>query len=173
MKLAELASLRFSYDVVGSTRFDETPPGYHRLEHRARIGVGEQVFRRASEALLTWRMHDKAGVRITATDSPAVIGTNSLGHLGVGGIGLSIPCRVVWTIDEPTRSGFGYGTLEGHPESGEESFLVTLEGEDVWLTVRSYSRPGTWYTRLGGPLARTGQNLVAHRYAKALTRLAA
>lgn len=40
MKLDDLAALRFSYDVVGSTRYDETPPGYHRLEYRTRIGAG-------------------------------------------------------------------------------------------------------------------------------------
>jgi uncharacterized protein (UPF0548 family) len=185
MKLEDLAELRFSYDVVGSTRYDETPPGYHRLEHRARIGAGNEVFARAGEALLNWRMHRAAGVPMTATDAPPRIGTNTLGRLGagilagrlrtlspLGRLGLPVPCRVVWTVDEPDRIGFAYGTLEGHPESGEESFVVTRESDGVYFTVRAYSRPATWYTRLAGPATRKAQTYAARRYANALQRLA-
>ncbi|TWD81794.1 uncharacterized protein (UPF0548 family) [Kribbella amoyensis] len=172
MKLTDLEQLRFSYTAVGSTRYDETPSGYHRMEHRALIGQGDQVFRRAGEALMSWKMHSAAGVRIKATDSPAVIGTNSLGRLGAGPIGVPVPCRVVWTVDEPDRIGFAYGTLPGHPETGEESFVVSREGDDIYFALRAYSRPATWYTRLSGPLGRAAQKLFAHRYAKALQRLA-
>jgi uncharacterized protein (UPF0548 family) len=35
------------------------------------------------------------------------------------GIGFKAPVRVVYVVDEPTRRGFAYGTLPGHPESGE------------------------------------------------------
>jgi len=172
MKLVDLAGRRFSYEAVGSTRFDETPPGYHRLELRTRIGAGDEFFRRAGEALMTWRMHARAGVRVKATDSPAVIGTNSLGRLGIGALGLPVPCRVVWVVDEPDRTGFGYGTLEGHPEAGEESFVVTREPDGIYFTLRAYSRPATWYARLGGPATRTAQSLFAHRYTNALRSLA-
>ena len=182
MKLEDLDQLRFSYDVVGSTRYDETPPGYHRLEHKARIGAGDEVFRRAGEALLNWRMHRIAGLPMTATDSPATIGTNSLGRLGAGMLvgrlrtavpgGLPIPCRVVWTVDEPDRIGFAYGTLEGHPESGEESFVVTREPDGIYFTIRAYSRPAAWYARLGGPVTRQAQLQAARRYARSLERLA-
>lgn len=184
MKLEDLAQLRFNYDVVGSTRYVETPPGYHRLEHRARIGDGDDVFRRAGEALLNWRMHRAAGLPMTA-DTPATIGTNSLGRLGpgmlisrlrtagLGGLaGLPVPCRVVWTVDEPDRIGFAYGTLEGHPASGEESFVVTREADGVYFTVRAYSRPATWYTRLAGPITSRAQQYTATRYTNALRRLA-
>ena len=171
MKLADLGGLRFSYDVVGSTRDHATPVGYHRLEYRESIGRGDEVFRRAVEALMSWKMHSKAGVRIQATDSPAVIGTNSLGRLGVGSIGIPVPCRVVWSVDEPDRVGFAYGTLTGHPESGEESFLITREGDEVFFTLLAYSRPGVWYTRLGGPVMRSAQAYAATRYANALKRL--
>jgi uncharacterized protein (UPF0548 family) len=167
MRLDDLPQLHFSYDVIGSTRFVETPAGYHRLEHRARLGAGDEVFRRAGEALLAWRMQRLAGVPFTA-EGPAAVGVNALGRLGP----LSIPCRVVWTVDEPDRIGFAYGTLEGHPESGEESFLVTREPDGIYFTVTAYSRPATWYARLGGPATRKLQGLAAKRYADALRRLA-
>ncbi|HEU4948091.1 MAG TPA: DUF1990 domain-containing protein [Kribbella sp.] len=172
MKLADLADRRFNYDVVGSSRFDRTPEGYHRLEHRIQIGTGDAVFHRAADDLMSWRMHNAAGLRIEATDTPPVIGTNSLGRVGIGPAALVVICRVVWIVREPDRVGFGYGTLQGHPESGEESFLVTRDGDDVWFTVRAYSRPAVWYTRLGGPLGRLGQTFFARRYAAALKRLA-
>ncbi|ADB30308.1 conserved hypothetical protein [Kribbella flavida DSM 17836] len=173
MKLADLADLRFSYDAIGATRYEETPPDYHRLDLRTRIGAGDEVFRKAGEAVTTWQMHRGAGMRIDATDTPAVIGANVLGRLGVGPLSLTIPCRVVWTADDDDHIGFAYGTLPGHPESGEESFLVTRDPDGVYFTLRAYSRPGAWYTRLSGPLGRSTQHLFARRYTQALQRLVA
>ena len=51
--------------------------------------------------------------------------------------GIATPCRVVYVIDEPSRRGFAYGTLPGHPESGEEAFIVEIdETDEVWFSVR-------------------------------------
>lgn len=181
MRLEELAGLQLTYDVVGSTRYVETPEGYHRLEYRQRIGVGDEVFHRAADALLGWKMQPAAGLPMTATDKTARLGSNSLGRLGPGlligrspldGIGLPVPCRVVWTVNEPDRIGFAYGTVQGHPESGEESFVVTRDPDGIYFTVRAYSRGATWYTRLAGPLTRKAQHYAARRYATALQRLA-
>ena len=184
MKLEDLADLRFNYDVVGSTRYDETPEGYHRLEHRERLGSGDEVFQRAGEALFQWRMQRTAGLPVTATDTPPRVGTDSLARLGPGlligrlrtlvpiaNLGLPVPCRVVWIVDEPDRIGFAYGTLQGHPESGEESFVVTRDPDGVYFTIRAYSRAATWYTRLAGPVTRMAQSYAARRYAAALRRL--
>ncbi|NOL45545.1 DUF1990 domain-containing protein [Kribbella sandramycini] len=175
---------RFNYDAIGSTRYDETPAGYHRLEHRARLGAGNEVFQRAGEALMTWRMQRRAGLPFTA-DGRADAGVNALGQLGVGMVvgrlrtavplalvGLPIPCRVVWTVEEPDRIGFAYGSLQGHPEAGEESFVVTREVGGIYFTVKAYSRAAAWYARLGGPATRTVQRLAARRYANSLRRLA-
>jgi uncharacterized protein (UPF0548 family) len=182
MRLEDLARLRFTYDEVGATQYDETPEGFHRLEYRERIGDGDEVFRRAADALLAWRMHRAAGIPVTATSTPPEVGTNSLGRLGPGmlipalrtrtQLGLPIPCRVVWVVDEPDRIGFAYGTLQGHPEAGEESFVVTRDAEGVHVTIRAYSRPATWYTRVTGPFTRKAQYYAAKRYAGALRRLA-
>jgi uncharacterized protein (UPF0548 family) len=172
MKLQDLADRRFSYDVVGSTARPElTPPGYHRLEHRTRIGDGDEVFLKAGEVLMSWQMHRAAGLRIEADRPRAEIGTNCLGRLGIGLIAMPVPCRVVWTVNEPNRIGFGYGTLQGHPESGEESFVVSREDDGIWFTVLAYSRPAGWYTRLSGPIGRLGQHFFANRYTAALQRL--
>ncbi len=76
----------------------------------------------------------------------------------LGPCALREPVRVVAVVDEPHRRGFAYGTRTGHPVSGEEAFIVhrTADGE-VWLTLRSLTRPvgvvGGWTF----PLARLAQ----------------
>jgi uncharacterized protein (UPF0548 family) len=79
------------------------------------------------------------------------------------------PVRVVYVIDEPTRVGFAYGTMPGHPASGEESFIVDKREDDsVWLTIRAFSRPSTFRFRLVWPIMRLQQNRFTQRYLKAL-----
>lgn len=79
------------------------------------------------------------------------------------------PVRVVYVIDEPTRKGFAYGTLEGHPESGEESWVIDQTDDgSVWLTVRAFSRPANWKWRLVSPLLRAQQNKYTQRYLRVL-----
>ena len=79
------------------------------------------------------------------------------------------PVRVVYVIDEPTRVGFAYGTMVGHPASGEESFIVDKRDDDsVWLSIRAFSRPSTWKYRLVWPVMRLQQKRFTQRYLKAL-----
>jgi uncharacterized protein (UPF0548 family) len=165
--------MSFTYEDVGATREDvaSCPPGYRRIHVRTRIGEGEGLFRRACEALLTWEMHRAAGFGMeTGAErvEPDVDVTVS-----VGGI-IKAPCRVVWTLDERRRVGWAYGTLEGHPESGEEAFLLDRTGDGtVWLTVAAFSRPAKWYTKAVGPATRGLQHAYARRCGAALRRLCA
>lgn len=70
---------------------------------------------------------------------------------------------------EVRRCGFAYGTCPGHPESGEEAFLVEWDTDDVvWLRVIAFSRPATWYVRLAGPAARGMQAFITRRYLRSL-----
>jgi uncharacterized protein (UPF0548 family) len=80
------------------------------------------------------------------------------------------PARVVYVIDEPDRKGFAYGTLPGHPECGEELFLVERKEDDsVWITIRSFSRPASWAWWLVYPVLRASQAFYTRRYLKALS----
>ncbi|MEU6573901.1 DUF1990 domain-containing protein [Streptomyces sp. NPDC046805] len=163
----------FTYEPVGATREHLTacPPGFHPLHVRTRIGEGERVFRRAAEALLTWEMHRAMGVGIDATAdraAPDVDVTVSLAGL------VKAPCRIVWTAEEPRRAGWAYGTLEGHPECGEEAFVVDRTGDGtVWLTVAAFSRPAKWYARAAGPAGRGFQHVYARRCGSVLRKLCA
>lgn len=155
----------FTYEPVGATRGSTYPDGFHHLEVRSRLGQGEAAFRHASDRLMTWRMHAGAGLRVASSADRVAVGGVVRCRLGP----LPIPCRVVWVVEEPDRVGFGYGTLPGHPEAGEEAFVVARDASGlVTLTVSAYSRPGLLLTRLAGPVGRLGQRLMIRRYAGAL-----
>ncbi|WP_112467684.1 DUF1990 family protein [Streptomyces triticisoli] len=162
----------FTYAEVGATREQgHCPPGFRSLHMRTRIGEGEEVFRRASEAVLTWEMHRALGLGIEASAERAAPGVDVT--LSVAGI-VRAPCRVVWTTEEARRVGWAYGTLPGHPESGEEAFVVDRTGDGtVWLTVTAFSRPARWYTRAAGPAARGFQHAYVRRCGVVLRRLCA
>ncbi|NQX13652.1 DUF1990 domain-containing protein [Microbacteriaceae bacterium VKM Ac-2855] len=79
------------------------------------------------------------------------------------------PVRVVYVIDEPDEVGFAYGTLAGHPESGEESFVVEKRADDsVWIVIRVFSKPSSRLYRLGAPVLRRVQKSITKKYLRAL-----
>ncbi|AWW37453.1 hypothetical protein ADL00_22315 [Streptomyces sp. AS58] len=162
--------MSFTYEDVGATR--ETgfcPPGFHPLHVRTRIGEGEAVFRRAAEAVSTWEMHRAIGVGVEATADRAAPGVDVT--MTLAGM-IKAPCRIVWTVSEYRRTGWAYGTLPGHPECGEEAFLVERTGDGtVWLTVSAFSRAAKWYARAGGAATRGLQQAYARRCGKVLRQL--
>lgn len=82
----------------------------------------------------------------------------------------AVPVRVVYVVDEPLRKGFAYGTLPGHPETGEESFIVEYRDDDsVWLTIRAFSRPSSWIFWVGYPIVRLMQSIYTARYERSLS----
>ncbi|MEU6306056.1 DUF1990 domain-containing protein [Streptomyces chartreusis] len=162
--------MSFTYDDVGATRERGfCPPGFHPMNVRTRIGEGEDVFRRAAEAVMTWEMHRTMGVGMeTAADRAAPDVDVTVTLAGV----IKAPCRVVWTVEEHRRTGWAYGTLAGHPECGEESFVVDRTGDGtVWLTVHAFSRAAKWYARAGGPATRGLQHAYARRCGNVLRQL--
>ena len=66
--------------------------------------------------------------------------------------------------------GFAYGTLPGHPESGEESFVVERRGGATFFTVSAFSKPVDPLARLAGPLGRVVQRSITRRYVNSLRR---
>jgi uncharacterized protein (UPF0548 family) len=62
--------------------------------------------------------------------------------LGVGPVHIVAACRVTVTIDIENVFGFTYATLPGHPEQGEESFVLRRDAEGViTFHVAATSRP--------------------------------
>ncbi|OBK77850.1 DUF1990 domain-containing protein [Mycobacterium sp. 1274761.0] len=165
MKLTDLATLQLSYSEVGATA-GPLPAGYHHVRESAVIGRGRARFDEAAAKVMRWGMLRGAGVRVEATTDVATIGSEVLVGLGP----LRAPCRVVYVIDEPDRRGFAYGTLPGHPESGEEMFAVRFDPatDEVRAEVVAFSRHATWWSRLGSPVTSLAQRVITARYMKAL-----
>jgi len=153
--------LDFTYPDVGATRGDVLPAGYSHLDVRTELGRGPEVFRRAVESLMTFRMHRAIPVKITASEPRAAEGVAVT--VTLAGF-VKAPCRIIWTEEGERAAGWAYGTLKGHPQAGEESFLVEHRADDsVWLVVRAFSRPGIPLARLAAPVVPLAQRLYARR----------
>jgi uncharacterized protein (UPF0548 family) len=169
----ELAGVPFSYPEVGATMSAQLPAGYVHTERRAVIGSGQQACDRAVAGLFSWRAQRGAGLRVHASGPADVAGTVVVLTAGLSWLGYDIPCRVVWARACGPERGFAYGTLPGHPVSGEESFLVGVTSDgDVEFTLRAFSRPATALVRLGGRASRAVQSLALDRYIAAMRRAA-
>lgn len=144
-----------SYGAVGATRSGERPPGFRHGDYAAAIGKGAQVWERAVEGLGCWAAHTGAGAQVFPADARLAQDETLLVLLHAGPIHVVAPCRVVYVVDEPGRFGFGYGTLPGHPEKGEEAFVVETDGDgSVTFKVTAFSRPAETLAKLGAPAAR-------------------
>ncbi|MGH1551574.1 DUF1990 domain-containing protein [Streptomyces sp. L7] len=138
---------------------------------RTRIGEGEKVFRRASEAVLTWELHRELGVGIEASAEKAAPGVDVT--VTLAGL-IKAPAASSGRWRNTAGSGWAYGTLPGHPECGEEAFVVDRTGDGtVWLTVSAFSRGAKWYARLGGPATRGLQHAYARRIGSTLRQMCA
>ncbi|POX40074.1 DUF1990 domain-containing protein [Streptomyces sp. Ru73] len=163
-----------TYPEHGATQHGPLPAGYDHLRVEVPLGHGRAVLDRAGEAITTFRMHRAAGVRIRAGAATAEPGVPVETRLGIGPLALAAPCRVVWSTYDSDRIGFGYGTLDGHPERGEECFVAELRPDgSVWFTVTAFSVPVRWYARLAGPLVPVFQRAYARHLGRTLRRLAA
>ncbi|MGG5259613.1 DUF1990 family protein [Phycicoccus avicenniae] len=166
-RAAALSALPLTYDgpgrLAGTSR-----PGFHTFSRSLVLdGVSMEA---AAEALLGWRAHTGAGLAVRASAprvDEGVVAELGLG-LTAGRVAPVAPVRVVDVVDEPGRRGFAYGTLPGHPEDGEESFVLeALPDGRVRFTVAATSRPASWPARVGGPVARAAQHWMAGRYLRA------
>ena len=165
MDLHAATRLPLTYSEVGATS-ERLPAGYQHIRRCAAIGRSRSFFEDAGDKVLHWGMQRGAGLRVAATTPVANVGTTLVMRLGP----LPVPCRVVYVLDEPQRRGFAYGTLRGHPETGEELFSVRIDPVDdtVYAEVIAFSRPATWWSKAGKPLAMVAQRFVTNRYLRAL-----
>ncbi|MCV7100654.1 DUF1990 family protein [Mycobacterium palustre] len=166
MDLGALEELPLTYREVGATADGRLPAGYHHQHVERQIGTGTERFERAADAVMHWGMQRGSGLRVQASSEVAVVDAVLVVRLGL----LPAPCRVVYVVDEPDIRGFAYGTLPGHPESGEERFVVRRDPSTsaVFAEVSAFSRPARWWSKAGGPLVRGAQRVIAGRYLRAV-----
>ncbi|MFT3900849.1 MAG: DUF1990 domain-containing protein [Gordonia sp. (in: high G+C Gram-positive bacteria)] len=165
-RVGRLRAAPFTYAEVGRTA-DGPVPGYRNFA-KSRV-LERRDFEQAADDLMRWQVQTRSGLRVWASDSPLREGTVVRMAMGVGPLALRIPCRVIYVVDEPDAKGFGYGTLPGHPESGEERFVLSRDSRGaLTLTISAFSRPQTRLSKLGGPVSRWLQDHMTDRYLRSL-----
>ena len=139
----------------------------------AREGTGEQysgvIFNEDGSPAAV--QEHRASETVFAEDGSPYIANGMTAVLKVpfGPLSVSAPVRIVYVIDEKKRVGFAYGTLHGHPQSGEESFVVEqLDDGSVWLFLRGFSQPSSALFRIASPVLRWQQSRFTKRYLRAL-----
>lgn len=167
-----------TYAEHGWSQRHRAPEGYRIARHRIAVGTGEQAYTALAEGIMTWQLHRLAGLRVDPATPRAAAGVRMASRFGLGPLRLRIPCEVVWAEEDlrsegRRRTGFGYGTLPGHPERGEESFVAVLEPDgSVRFELFAFSRHANWFFRAGAPVATACQRLATRRYLAAAHALA-
>ncbi len=174
--LAGQEELAWTYPEVGASNLP-APPGYDFDHQRAALGRGGAIFEAACAAIRQWRMFPPEWMAIHPPAPPVRPGqTVAVLARAFGGWWLN-SCRIVYVLDEEEpfrRFGFGYGTLPGHVECGEECFRVEwLPDGTVWYDVRAFSHPRHWLARLGYPVVRRLQRRFARDSLAAMRRAVA
>jgi uncharacterized protein (UPF0548 family) len=167
----EMRQAEPTYDDLGATLLGKTPEGFHHHRYDVTLGSGTEVFDRAVAGLKSWEAHRIAGVRVFPDGQEISRGATVIVTLGTPLMALAAPCRIVSIIDGQNRWGFAYGTLPGHPEQGEEAFVVSIApDETVRFEIEAFSRPGDILVRLSGPVGRGFQQGGTRNYLSALKR---
>jgi uncharacterized protein (UPF0548 family) len=166
-----VTSRELTYDEVCVT--DPSAPGWasgpHRFETTVPLGAGEKFWAACREDILAWAVKTRSGFRVVGGPSQVVAGQDyELTFRGLAFV--REPVRVVTVVNESNRCGFAYGTLPGHPVSGEEAFVVHLDSAGtVYFTHRSMTLPASGWRALAFPVFIAAQRALRHRYLNALT----
>lgn len=114
-------------------------------------------------------MHAGAGVEVTPV--PIAVGSTAVLSTSVLGLWLVFACRITDVVDREDAFGFTYVTLPGHPEEGEETFVVSIDEEGVVTSsISARSRPALLLSRLAGPIGRRLQHRAVQGYLEAMER---
>lgn len=167
---------RLSYGFApGTVLTDEVPDGFAALRRGADLGPASDL-QRLGDAVLDWAVQRRSGVAVRdgdgrdagrvaeGLDARVVI---PLVRAGAVRVEVAAPVRVVRVLTGPDAVGFAYGTLPGHPEVGEESFVIVRAGDRVRFELRALSRPAFPYSLLP-PVGRAFQRRFTARYLQAL-----
>lgn len=160
------------------------PSGYTVMVESHEIVTDDPsaAFIALTDGILGWELHRRAGLTIESDAVQAAPGARVVSGFGLGPARIKAPCRVIWTRSPQLdgagravpgqRSGFGYGTLPGHPVRGEEGFYAELTSDNRLLFICSaYSVPAGLAFRLATPVTRLTQKYVLRRYSRAAREL--
>lgn len=164
------------YDVVGGTAPGEErwrpPGGWRAYERTVLLGSGPQLWEGVSTAVVSWGVKTSSGFAVDPPLDPGRTpraGDRSWLVARLGPFRLREPVQVIEVVSTDRRAALSYGTLEGHPVSGEEAFVAHRDADgSVHLTLRSLTRPGRGPWRALFPAVLVAQRLYRRRYLRAL-----
>jgi uncharacterized protein (UPF0548 family) len=169
--LESLDDARPTYADIGATLAGVEPEGFHHNRYEIPLGHGADTFARAIDGLRRWEAHRVPGLRVFPEDQEIRTGATVILTLGTPLVSVAAPCRIVSVIDGQARWGFAYGTLPGHPEQGEEAFVVSIApDETVRFEILAFSRAADPLVRLSGPVGRGIQMGGTNGYLRSLRR---
>ena len=176
--MPSLASRSLSYETVGATcqasaLWPDPPAGFRAHEETVILGGGAELWLSSCAALLDWAVKTRSGFTIEPETPTAprrvVAGQKYWLTARVGPFTIREPALVVEVVNNADRCGFSYGTLNGHPVSGEEAFVVHQDAEGVVrFTLRSITRAPRGRWRPLFPFALVAQRWYRRRYRRAL-----
>lgn len=144
------------------------------FSREVRVGDSAASLETVAAALFTWELHRRAGLLALDVASVAsVAGTRVRLQWRFGPIRINAPVEVVDIRSSARRRGFTYRALAGHPEEGEETFLVEQRPDGVWFRISARSRPAIWWARAGGPVTRWVQRRITAAYLGAVEEIGA
>lgn len=157
-----------SLTQVASAVWVDRPIGFRAWERTVPVGEGDDLWRSTADEVLRWGVKTRSGFTLDSTASVAV---GDKPTITAHPLGLTIlePVEVVEVVRSADRVGFAYRTLPGHPVSGEEAFVISRDGDEVSLTIRSLtcaSHQPLW--RAAYPLLLVAQHVARRRYLRAL-----
>ncbi|MEM8921890.1 MAG: DUF1990 domain-containing protein [Actinomycetota bacterium] len=144
--------------------------GFGTLDHRYEIGTGQADFETARDGLRHWQAHLGADMEVHPSGAPLAEGETVALLTRRLGLWVLAACRVETVIDEPTTFGFTYATLPDHPETGFESFTISLVEGRVDFAIEAVSKPEALLSRLGAPVSRIIQRQITDGYGRSLQR---
>ncbi len=162
-----------TFEAVGATRCSASVDGFRFDTYSGVVGTGDADWQAAKEGLRAWAAHAGFRASVTPHDAPLVEGETVVLAATVGLLHVVIPCRIVYVVDEPNCFGFAYVTLPGHPECGEEAFMLDRSGQGITFTMSSHSRPAELLPKLGAPVSRAVQRRANHAYIEGMRRYVA
>lgn len=145
--------------------------GYRVFEQQTLLGSGEELWEQACSDLMSWQLKTRSGFTIYP-QSVVTSGSRPGLSIEIGPIQVIEPIEVCDVLVSVNRVGYAYKTLDGHPVSGEEAFILQRLGNEVFLVIRSLTAPakeGTW--RRCFPLLLVAQRIARWRYQQALKPL--
>jgi Domain of unknown function (DUF1990) len=171
----------FSRDVEKGPRSHDQRDNHERVIDWEAPGPPESngVARRLAEAILRFDVFPPEMLKSVVRRTPVEVGdTLGLQYRFMPGIDLFFAARVIDRFenldDDRWCSGFTYRTIQGHPECGEETFIVEkdLATGKTTAALRSWSRPGLWMATLTYPIVRRLQLRAGRAALDHLERLA-